>query len=241
MVTASMQPPVSITIATNIPYSKIASNTQLKVQLDVDAIDLWLCAIRNTPTGGGSASADVFDLLPIAVHQLGENFDLLGKVLHVIESYMLLDINRVLQVMHLSSHSRLFTHFPLGKDPRGRIAQSLQLGTRGNLGSQRQPSLWNRQPDDPTHLSFKRKRQCTLCRSDARLRVLWEDPHGADRREQEYDIGAGGGQPSLRTNHPCNPRHIRAVGHRCCACGGQDRGMVADGLFGSVVEPGARF
>jgi len=76
---------------------------------------LWLCALRNTPTGGGSASADIFDLLPIAVHQLGENFDLLGKVLHVIESYMLLDINRVLQVMRLTSPLHLFAHFVAGK------------------------------------------------------------------------------------------------------------------------------
>ncbi len=64
---------------------------------------MWLCALRNTPTGGGVASADVFDLLPIAVHQLGENFDILGKALHVIESYMLLDIHRVLQVLRLLS------------------------------------------------------------------------------------------------------------------------------------------
>jgi hypothetical protein len=88
---------------------------------------LWLCALRNTPTGGGIASADVFDLLPIAVHQLGENFDLLGKVLHVIESYMLLDINRVLQVLRLSSHPRLFTDF------RGWKTQGLELHKAFNL------------------------------------------------------------------------------------------------------------
>lgn len=88
------------------------------MQLDGDAIELWLCALRNTPTGGGSASADIFDLLPIAIHQLGENFDLLGKVLHVVESYMLLDINRVLQVIRLSSHLRFSTHFHGWKRPR---------------------------------------------------------------------------------------------------------------------------
>jgi len=88
------------------------------VQLDGDAIDLWLSALRNTSTGGGSASADLFDLLPIAVHQLGENFDLLGKVLHVIESYMLLDINRVLQVMRPSSHPRFVAQFHRWERPK---------------------------------------------------------------------------------------------------------------------------
>ena len=99
----------------------------MKVQVDVDAIDLWLCAIRNTPSGGGSASADVFDLLPIAVHQLGENFDLLGKVLHLIESYMLLDIDRVLQVMRLSSHLRISLTLWLEK------TQGLELHKAFNL------------------------------------------------------------------------------------------------------------
>ena len=88
---------------------------------------MWVCALRNTPTGGGVASTDVFDLLPIAVHQLGENFDLLGKVLHVIESYMLLDINRVLQVLRLSSHPRLSTNF------HGWKTQGLELHKAFNL------------------------------------------------------------------------------------------------------------
>ena len=106
----------------------------MKVQVDVDAIDLWLCAIRNTPSGGGSASADVFDLLPIAVHQLGENFDLLGKVLHLIESYMLLDIDRVLQVMRLSSHLRISLTLWLEKTQGLELHKAFNLVFEGTSG-----------------------------------------------------------------------------------------------------------
>lgn len=66
--------------------------------MEEDAINLWLMTLRNSIPNNNPANPDLFQLLPTAVEQLATNLDLLGRICQVMESYVLLDSNRVLQV-----------------------------------------------------------------------------------------------------------------------------------------------
>jgi hypothetical protein len=66
--------------------------------MEEDAITLWLMTLRNSLPNDNPANPDMFQLLPTAVQQLATNLDLLGQICQVMESYVLLDSNRVLQV-----------------------------------------------------------------------------------------------------------------------------------------------
>ncbi|TBU32713.1 ARM repeat-containing protein [Dichomitus squalens] len=66
------------------------------IQLDQDAFALWQSALRNTNTIEGSPG--LVELVPLIIQQLSSNFELLGTVVHILESYFLLDAPRILQV-----------------------------------------------------------------------------------------------------------------------------------------------
>jgi len=66
--------------------------------MDEDAIELWLIALRNSLRNIDPAIPDLFELLPNAVNLLATNLDLLGQICQIMESYVLLDCPRVLQV-----------------------------------------------------------------------------------------------------------------------------------------------
>lgn len=74
--------------------------------MEEDAITLWLMTLRNSLPNDNPANPDMFQLLPTAVQQLATNLDLLGKICQVMESYVLLDSNRVLQVSVCFSSAR---------------------------------------------------------------------------------------------------------------------------------------
>jgi len=70
-----------------------------QTQLDNDGIILWKEAMRNTlSVQSVSGSPALENLLPLAVEQLGQNLDLLGSLLDIMESYFLLDGARILEV-----------------------------------------------------------------------------------------------------------------------------------------------
>jgi hypothetical protein len=71
---------------------------QLDVQMDEDAIELWLIVLRNSLRSTDPTAPDLFELLPAAVTLLATNLDLLGQICQIMESYILLDCPRVLQV-----------------------------------------------------------------------------------------------------------------------------------------------
>lgn len=66
--------------------------------MDQDGIELWLITLRNSVPNHDPNVPDLFQLLPEAVRLLNENLDLLGHICQIMESYMLLDCPRILQV-----------------------------------------------------------------------------------------------------------------------------------------------
>lgn len=76
----------------------------LDVQMDEDAIELWLIVLRNSLRNLNPAVPDLFELLPSAIGLLGSNLDLLGPICQIMESYILLDCPRVLQMQALPLH-----------------------------------------------------------------------------------------------------------------------------------------
>ncbi|PVG00491.1 ARM repeat-containing protein [Serendipita vermifera] len=79
-------------------------NPVLKPQMEDDALAIWLVTLRNTPQNSDAAKQVLFDLLPIAVEFMATNLDLLGTVCQIMESYLLLDYARVLQLQALPLH-----------------------------------------------------------------------------------------------------------------------------------------
>ena len=76
----------------------LLNSIQLDVQMDEDAIELWLIVLRNSLRNMDPSVPDLFELLPNAVGLLATNLDLLGHICQIMESYILLDCPRVLQV-----------------------------------------------------------------------------------------------------------------------------------------------
>lgn len=76
------------------------------MNLDEDGLVLWLAALRNAISiSSFNNEPALYDAFPIAVLLLSENLDLLGKLLSVIESYLLLDAGNILQVIGPSLYS----------------------------------------------------------------------------------------------------------------------------------------
>ncbi len=72
--------------------------------MDGDGLALWEVSLRNASSilPVTSNAPSLIGLLPGAIQLLGENLDLLGTVLSIIESYLLLDAANVLKVIPLS-------------------------------------------------------------------------------------------------------------------------------------------
>ncbi|KAF9076797.1 ran binding protein 11 [Rhodocollybia butyracea] len=66
-------------------------------ELDQDGITLWKEALRNT-NAIDTPNHSLANLLPLLIKQLDNNFDLLGSLLNITESYFLLEPARMLQV-----------------------------------------------------------------------------------------------------------------------------------------------
>ena len=77
----------------------LKSTEQAIINLDDDGLTLWSVALRNTLTlNSVNGAPALFDLIPRAVDLLSTNFDLLGKIINIVESYIVLDAPMVLQV-----------------------------------------------------------------------------------------------------------------------------------------------
>lgn len=73
------------------------------MHLDEDAFALWQAALRSTTTiEGVNGAPGLIDLVPLIVQQLSSNLDVLGTIVHIVESYILLDGPRILQVRILN-------------------------------------------------------------------------------------------------------------------------------------------
>ncbi|PIL37210.1 hypothetical protein GSI_00903 [Ganoderma sinense ZZ0214-1] len=66
-----------------------------QIQLETDAFELWLSALRNTNTINGAPG--LVELVPLIIQQLSGNMEMLGTIIHILEAYFLLDASRILQ------------------------------------------------------------------------------------------------------------------------------------------------
>ena len=70
-----------------------------QLHLDQDALALWLAALRNAVTlDGVNGASGYIELFPLVISLLSENLDLLGSISEIVESYILVDVTRVLSV-----------------------------------------------------------------------------------------------------------------------------------------------
>lgn len=77
---------------------------QAQAQLDEDALIMWQAALSNSTTLDDSNSGvTLFELAPLVLSLVANNFDLLGKTVRIVESYLLLDAPRFLQVSYCST------------------------------------------------------------------------------------------------------------------------------------------
>ncbi|EPT02714.1 hypothetical protein FOMPIDRAFT_1159700 [Fomitopsis schrenkii] len=68
-----------------------------QLHLDQDALVLWLAALRNTVAlDGVNGAPGYIELFPLVISLLSENLDLLGSISEVVESYILVDVTRIL-------------------------------------------------------------------------------------------------------------------------------------------------
>ncbi|KAI0347520.1 ARM repeat-containing protein [Trametopsis cervina] len=82
-----------------VPLIKESFTPGAQAQLDEDALTMWQAALRNTANLDDTASGvTLFELVPLALNLLANNFDLLGKIVNIVESYVLLDDSRLLQL-----------------------------------------------------------------------------------------------------------------------------------------------
>ena len=81
---------------------------QAQIHLDEDALELWQIALRNAVTIQGlNSGPGLIDLVPLVVDQLANNLELSGTIVHIIESYFMLDAPHILQVSILSESIQL--------------------------------------------------------------------------------------------------------------------------------------
>ncbi|RDX55688.1 ARM repeat-containing protein [Lentinus brumalis] len=82
-----------------VPLVRECFNSPAQLHLDKDALDLWQSALRNTNTIlGMNGGPGLIDLYPLLIEQLANNLDLLGTIVHIHQSYFLLDAPRILQL-----------------------------------------------------------------------------------------------------------------------------------------------
>lgn len=73
------------------------TGSQTATTLDLDGINLWLAALRNSPSLP-SQPHKYYDLLEKLVSMLSQNFDLLGSATDLLVSYFVSNATFVLQV-----------------------------------------------------------------------------------------------------------------------------------------------
>ncbi|KAL7282456.1 hypothetical protein ACG7TL_003927 [Trametes sanguinea] len=82
-----------------VPLIRDCFNTPAQMHLDEDAFLLWQSALRNTTTIDGlNGAPGLIDLVPLIIQQLSSNLEVLGTIVHIIESYFLLNAPRILQL-----------------------------------------------------------------------------------------------------------------------------------------------
>ncbi|TCD64327.1 hypothetical protein EIP91_004237 [Steccherinum ochraceum] len=125
LVGATMEHSVSLT-GLVVPLLRESFSETAISQLDEDGLALWLIALQNTTTlDSVNGAPGLGELFPLAIHLLGNNLDLLGKIVSIVESYTLLDAPRLLQAYG----DELFKAFETG------MSQALAVNVKGMLSA----------------------------------------------------------------------------------------------------------
>lgn len=80
-----------------VPLVQDGLSPGVAINLDEDALNLWLAAVRNSSSLGYAGGPGLLDLVPLAVSLLSDNLDLLGKIVSIVESCLFVDAPAVLQ------------------------------------------------------------------------------------------------------------------------------------------------
>ncbi|OAX44518.1 ARM repeat-containing protein [Rhizopogon vinicolor AM-OR11-026] len=80
-----------------VPLVREGLSPGVAINLDEDALNLWLAAVRNSSSLSSADGPGLIELVPLAVSLLSNNLDLLGKIVSIIESYLFVDAPAVLQ------------------------------------------------------------------------------------------------------------------------------------------------
>lgn len=80
-----------------VPLVQDGLSPGVVINLDEDALNLWLAAVRNSSSLGYAGGPGLIDLVPLAVSLLSSNLDLLGKIVSIVESCLFVDAPAVLQ------------------------------------------------------------------------------------------------------------------------------------------------
>ncbi|KAI0755466.1 ARM repeat-containing protein [Irpex lacteus] len=81
-----------------VPLVKESFTPGAQAQLDEDALIMWQAALCNAVTlDDASSGTTLFELAPLALELLANNFDLLGQIVGIVDSYIFLDAPRFLQ------------------------------------------------------------------------------------------------------------------------------------------------
>jgi hypothetical protein len=79
--------------------SLLINERQFATELETDALLLWITALRCTATlGNPSGNPSLLDLFPKVISLLADNWAVLRSVTDILEGYLLLDANAVMQV-----------------------------------------------------------------------------------------------------------------------------------------------
>ena len=77
----------------------LINNHQFATELETDALLLWVTALRCTAAlGNPIGDSSLLDLFPKMINLLADNWAVLGTVTDILEGYLLLDANTVMQV-----------------------------------------------------------------------------------------------------------------------------------------------
>ncbi len=79
--------------------SLLINERQFATELETDALHLWITALRSAAVlGNPSGDPSLLDLFPKVISLLADNWSVLGSTIDILEGYLLLDANTVLQV-----------------------------------------------------------------------------------------------------------------------------------------------
>jgi hypothetical protein len=77
----------------------LINECQFATELETDALHLWITALRSAAVlGNPSGDSSLSDLFPKVISLLADNWGVLGNTIDILEGYLLLDANSVLQV-----------------------------------------------------------------------------------------------------------------------------------------------